>query len=1830
MANENYSLNQFILTRDYFNEIDVPNFILCKGNRDAIGVIKCFENQKMSMNLDINEISFSTYMYINGEYTSIYNEITELKYIYVEGFGHYIITSVDEEDDGVNPKKTVTAKSEEYNLGQRYLEEFYINTGEAFSKDNVVLYNENKPKESLLNLVIAEKCPEWHIGEVDPSIASQKRYFEIDRTDIFSFLKNDVQESFDCVVLFDTLNMAINVYANENFGNDITQQSGTFITFDNLMKTTNFSSSLDDIKTCLTVTGADDIDLRDVNMGSDKIYNFDYYASTEYMSPGLVDAYNAWKQKIANNMAAYTGYRKNYREEVEKIYYLTNEKMPRGGNNLIDIEGSERLAINGLIVRVDNITTSVHAATNMVYISGTATADTEIVINNHIDDYLEVGTTYRLIGCPTQTSTSVATADYYLKWYDPTNLPAAVYDVGGGADIEFTAGRSVLSIFIKNGTYCGEEELFKELTFDPNIYDPRDDTNTDWLLYGLKPLEEKKAIYENKQAVCIKAGQANPSNSEYESIYLPIFYNLNGNPSTGKVGIKQAIELTEEEIFHCQVAIGFIEEYIDEICNECSMDNNFTVDQQIELNKFVREDQVSSENYVITDSMTEEERFQMLDNMYEYANKELVKVSQPQIQFSSDIVNLFNMLDYYTMSLNFTCGNYVTVLLRDDYSVQARLLSFDIDFLNLDTLSVTFGNVNKLKSKSIFADITKAINTSTSVSTTVSIKSSTWNNAVDLSNDNTEILNNGVLGQTSLYFNSTIDEQQQENTNVGNVSLDKRGLLITSPDNDDAILIGGSQIVFSDDNLKTVKEALGRFTFYNRATGETEEVFGLNAQVVQSGYIEGSTIVGSNIIVGGSGIADPYIVMLDENNVERGRWDKNGLVVADGYAQIPWDSIVDPPGLADLDDVGITNPSNGQMLTYDSASNTWVNVNSIQVSSMPTASAGEVGKIYQYIGATDSNYTNGYFYKCISSSPEPTYEDPQGNMHKYYTVTAGDYPQWAWYKIYADKKLCYCQVPNMNTYYLLGVTNFSFGQEVGEINSAGGTTVARIITYYPDYGHENYDGDYMLFNWDNTTPTRYNSFRFTEEYLDPNIYVASSLEDAYAYLTREDYEWIRIDVQPSGSASALTDLTDTNIDNPTNGQALVYNNGEWINTDVVTESIQVEELPTASESEVGKIYQYIGATDNNYTNGYFYKCMSSSLGGSYVAPDGNSYYYKTEFEGQKGSGSATKKYVFYSNYRICGSKEDPGSSAGQLDGSYYLLVGCIASNGNKILVEMSTYQGTNIVNLDNTVYGDGTRVPTDKYIGTYDNTVFPWNWAVSLYEAEFTEADIPLFDTNEEAYEYATQEAYYWERIDVQPSGGNVEDVYVNGTSVLDSDKIAQITSYKEVTQAEYDALPSSKLTDGIAYFIKDATTDMVVLDVKIDGVSIVNSDGYANFYTMIGATAQADGTTGLVPAPTSADKDKYLKGDGTWASVQSGASAIDDLTNVNISNPADGQVLKYDATNEEWVNGTGGGSGSGNVDDVYVNGSSVLDSNHIAQVKSYVELTQAEYDALPASKLTDDILYCISDSGIVEGDQFSPVIYSLDEREVGVWTDGKPLYQKTLYVDQITTTGEHRLNHNIANIGNVASIVGKCKYNNQDETLPLPYMSSNVNYGIMLGNVTSTTYFIGVGNGFTSLQDIYVTLRYTKTTDVPGSGQWRNDGVPMAHYDGSEKVIGTYFGETLYEKSYFIANPVSSNPGSGTPDFQMTTVQDLSLSNIDTLVSINGSWTRHSDYSGNILEINYPINSWETTNIFKSLVRVCSTSSSQSDIGLSYCIYVGNYTSAKNLSVTIQYTKKS
>lgn len=166
---------------------------------------------------------------------------------------------------------------------------------------------------------------------------------------------------------------------------------------------------------------------------------------------------------------------------------------------------------------------------------------------------------------------------------------------------------------------------------------------------------------------------------------------------------------------------------------------------------------------------------------------------------------------------------------------------------------------------------------------------------------------------------------------------------------------------------------------------------------------------------------------------------------------------------------------------------------------------------------------------------------------------------------------------------------------------------------------------------------------------------------------------------------------------------------------------------------------------------------------------------------------------------------------------------------------------------------------------------------------------------------------------------------------------------------------------------------------------------------------------------------------------------------------------------------------------------------------------------------------------GILQGTSgiFAPVIYSDTERKIGIWRDNKPLYQKTIEISQIPNQNTQTIAHGIANVDRIVDIKGIC-YARTDidpnyASTPLPRIQDNSTTANLGVDANRTNIVLkGRGTDFASIYaKVTVTLQYTKTTDTAGSGDWNTDGVPTVHYDTSEKVIGTWFGKPLYQRTW-------------------------------------------------------------------------------------------------------------
>lgn len=680
----------------FHDYIEAP-LILTKPNGDRVGEQRVTEKSQTRKFVEYDELTFTTHRQMDHKENPYYDDVMEQMHIEIPHIGEYVIAQLDvNADDDYNEHKSCTALSSEVLLAQKYLEVFTINMGTTESLDGIQLYSPEDTSHSLLNLVL-EKCPDWSIGHVSTGLREVQRSFEVSREDVYSFLTGEMSEAFEAIVLFDTLNHTINVYKEDEVGEDI----NVALSYNNLLQSTDISSSTDDIKTCLTVTGDNDLNLREVNLGYDRIYNIDYFHDLAYMSQGLYDAFTAWKAVWEQAKIDYEPLILQRHELVKQKNYQVSEKQP--------------------------------------------------------DEPV-----------------------------DP------------------------------------EEGL----------------TDEDWTQYSLNGLKEKKAANEQAQAVSMKAGYGDPGdpngsaeekrkNQMYREQYLPVYNRIQA--------IDAEITVRQGEVDAVQAQIDVVDAQMNAIVQRASIPNNFTEEQYKELAKFIREDELSSSNYIITDTMTEDERHEMLLDMLHFGEEELAKVSQPTLEFSVDMANIYLIPEFDGLSDKFEPGNYLYVYLRDDYYVKARIQSIEEDMINPENFKATFGNLMKTKVGKQLQDVTKALKLSTSAATTVSFGQSYWNEANKEATEISQRLEQGLLaaGET-------------QKTASSDVEMDDRGIWVNNTDDDTGIFIGGGQILFTDDRFKTIQTALGKCT-YTDAQGVQHTDFGLLAQFVIAGYIAGSTIEGTNI-----------------------------------------------------------------------------------------------------------------------------------------------------------------------------------------------------------------------------------------------------------------------------------------------------------------------------------------------------------------------------------------------------------------------------------------------------------------------------------------------------------------------------------------------------------------------------------------------------------------------------------------------------------------------------------------------------------------------------------------------------------------------------------------------------------------------------------------------------------------------------------------------------------------------------------------------------------------------------------------------------------------------
>ena len=904
-----------LLTQSYTK----PKVYLCEVDKKRICQLETTNLQGTFKFNAYSEISFTVgRVYTNtvtGE-TSLnpfYDKVEALRLIELEGFGYFEIQDPEIVSDGIQEVKNVNAYSLEYTLSQKYIEGFNINTGENNSVEvmyangpivPVTLYNTEPGKQNLSLLhIVLEKVYGWEIGHVDKCLQTISRTFEISRVSVYDFIMQDICEKFNCYVVFDTMStntkgervnkihiyaeslvtkhtgdgettvfatdepykkidsVSINSYKTTEYthtfidggingddqsyiifttppaknaaieivdGSQLNWTTDVYIGFQNLAREIDISYSADDIKTVLTVKGADDLDILEVNMGLPYLTDISYYCSVDWMGQELYDAYMAYSEKCNENQNVYA-------VNSAQILELKNEQKHE--ENRISLQ----YVINTDVGPKD---------VGIYYVKGT--------------DAVTGYDAYKEVKLPDDFNANVV---YYTLNYVGIN------------EEKFSALCAALQAYFMSSDQKDVSKLedikdqfkfLKEYTIDAFIQDLSSATDLVqkdaailnflkgiWPELGLNPLNHlyyKPYLLRKDNAET--DGWDDPSNENYWQ-YYPVVLIL----ASMDVAIQEKNALIADK----KNQIDKLSADNSKILDDLTIVNNFTPAQQAKLSSFLREDEYTDDNFFITDYDTPEDIIRTKQELLQCGRIELQKLCSPKLSFSMDMANIYAIPEFDPIVHHFGLGKLINIEIRPKtiedaaYVKQARLLQVDFNFEDFSDFSCEFGELTSLRTpSSIHADL---LATALTAGKSVASNASYWNKGIDIATSTQIKIQQGLLGMgQSLY------------TSDQSVVIDNDGIRLRRVNEDGTFSpyqawIKNNTIVLSDNGFaenSTPRMGLGEFT----VDGTT--FYGILAEAVLSGYIEGSTMVGGKINIGDGAFVvheDGTVVMNGNNTI---------------------------------------------------------------------------------------------------------------------------------------------------------------------------------------------------------------------------------------------------------------------------------------------------------------------------------------------------------------------------------------------------------------------------------------------------------------------------------------------------------------------------------------------------------------------------------------------------------------------------------------------------------------------------------------------------------------------------------------------------------------------------------------------------------------------------------------------------------------------------------------------------------------------------------------------------------------------------------------------------
>ena len=900
------------LVFDVNNNVEDFTFILSTRDYRHLGAISNINRESVVYNAHLNsanDIQFEVYKSYKKKdkniNESLWNDIVDLKLVYVKELNEYFEITVSLDDSNENIKKTITATSLcESELSQTYINGLEVNTESDIARDDYVIttfYNFDNHDASLLHRVLSY-APNYTLKHVDSSLINIQRSFSVDSTSVYDFLTGECAEQFQCIFIFDSTDRTISVYdlctvcldcGNRDEYNSACPECGStnlkylgkdttiYVDKENLTNNINFTADVSSIKNCFKLVAGDDTmtaTIRLLNMnGTDNIV----YVSDEQkkdMPKELVEKIESYDDLYLSKTEEYESIVGDIYEAIDKINYYTHSMMPTIQQSKVtaQTEADKLTSLNLSPLGLNIVSTS------------TSIATVESALKNYAKVYIKTGyvkievnsSNYRYVG-------KDLNGYNYGTW-------TGNFKVTNYSDSEDIAYSEVISVKVHdNYQDFIEQKIMKNISnssddkecsvFDVLSIENLDDFKEALTYYSLNRLTSFYDAIQAAMDTLIELNQANTSAEFYEVLYLPYYKKLRACQS--EIDKRQATIDEWTQIYETSSLQQA------QIQKELNFKNYLGEDLYKIFCAYRREDTYQNNNY-ISDGLNDTEVIELSKEFIETAKKELIKSATPKYSISSTLHNLLIIPEFKSLINMFELGNFIRICV-DGEIYRLRLIRYTLSFSSIQSLEVEFSDVTKIKDLS--NDIRDILNSAQSMSTNysyVSMQANKGNNAREEIND---WVKNGL--KSSLI--------QIKNNNNEEVTFDSQGLSCRSYDDisnsysPEKVRVTHNIIAFTEDDWLTCSLGLGKhnYVYYDGEKFVTSVGFGLSSKFSQNSYIYGSQIIGGEIISENySSTTGTYINLKDGTfSFGGGKITYNGNSLILNGVDLMWADIVDAP-----------------------------------------------------------------------------------------------------------------------------------------------------------------------------------------------------------------------------------------------------------------------------------------------------------------------------------------------------------------------------------------------------------------------------------------------------------------------------------------------------------------------------------------------------------------------------------------------------------------------------------------------------------------------------------------------------------------------------------------------------------------------------------------------------------------------------------------------------------------------------------------------------------------------------------------------------------------------